>query len=129
VGGTESGGAGAGGGGGIPGTDGRGAVGPPITERQRLDFDETMTAPKFLEGPKIEYTPEALRNEVAGLMVVRCVVTDDGHVHECRVLNGLPFMDEAVVAVLQARRYTPAMRSGTPLEVNYTFRIRLRLPK
>jgi len=129
VGGAESAGAGNGIVGGIPGADSRGAFAATIAERPRVDFDETMTAPKFLDGPSIEYSAEALQQGVEGLMIVRCVVTVEGAVYGCRVLKSLPLMDEAVVAVLQARRYRPALLKGMPLEVNYTFRIRLRLPR
>jgi len=109
--------------------EGDGAAPSPGPSAPRVDFDESMTSPRFQEGPSIEYSPEALREQVEGLMVVRCIVTAEGRVYGCRVQNGLPFMDEAVLSVLQARRYTPAMRNGSPLEVNYTFRIRLRLPR
>jgi hypothetical protein len=33
-----------------------------------------------------------------------------------------------VVAVLQARRYTPAVLDGNPVECDYTFKIHFELP-
>jgi hypothetical protein len=50
-------------------------------------------------------------------------------VRDCQVLQGLPFMDEAVVEALQRRRYRPATRNGVPVGVSYLFRIHLRLPR
>ena len=114
---------------GIVGGGGGGEGGGGAASRERVDFDDTMTAPKLLDGPSIEYSIEALQQRIEGLMVVRCVVTVEGTVYGCRVLKSLPFMDEAVVSVLQARRYKPAMLNDVPLEVNYTFRIKLRLPR
>jgi len=114
--------------GGAPGGEGGAAAGAVPEPPARVDFSEEMTPPRLLEGPILEYTPEALDHRVEGLMIVRCVVTAEGVVHECRVLRGLPFMDRAVVAVLEGRRYAPATLNGRPLEVNYTFRIKLRLP-
>jgi len=114
--------------GGVPGGEGGGAVERSRASAPTTDFDETMTPPKFQEGPSIEYSAEGLQQRVEGLMIVRCVVTIEGRVYGCRVLKSLPHMDEAVVSVLEARRYTPATRNGVPLEVNYTFRIKLRLP-
>jgi len=115
--------------GGIPGgADG----GPPArpAEAATPDFDEgTMTRPVYLSGPSPEYTRRAIRHEVEGLMVVRCVVTAQGEVRACRVLQGLPFMDEAVVEALQRRRYRPAARGGVPVEVSYVFRLHLKLPR
>jgi protein TonB len=62
-------------------------------------------------------------------MVVRCVVTTEGRVHDCRVLKSLPFMDRAVIDALEKRRYKPATLGGRPVEVNYNFKITLRLPE
>jgi len=95
----------------------------------RVDFTEAMTPPKLLSGPGHDYTPGALEHRIGGLMIVRCVVTVEGVVHACGVVRGLPFMDGAVVEVLEGRRYAPATLNGEPLEVNYTFRIRLHLPR
>lgn len=115
--------------GGVLEGEGGGVVERSRAPATRTDFDDTMTAPKFQQGPSIEYSAEGLQQRVEGLMIVRCVVTVEGRVYGCRVIKSLPYMDEAVVSVLEARRYSPATRNGVPLEVNYTFRIRLRLPR
>ncbi len=87
-----------------------------------------MTPPAYVSGPSPEYTDQALEHEVQGTLLVKCVVTVEGRVHGCRVLRGLPYMDQAVVAALERRRYTPARLAGRPLEVDYTFRVNLTLP-
>lgn len=95
----------------------------------RVDFAEGMSPPVFVSGPEPEYTARAIDRGVEGLMVVRCVVTAQGTVHGCQVLRSLPFMDQAVVEALERRRYKPAALRGRPVEVNYTFRIKLALPR
>ena len=62
-------------------------------------------------------------------MVVKCVVTIEGVVRECRVIQNLPFMDRVVIEALERRRYKPALLQGRPIEVDYTFKIRLNLPQ
>jgi protein TonB len=62
-------------------------------------------------------------------MLVECIVSVDGAVRDCRVLRGLPFMDRAVVENLERRRYRPARLGGRPLDVAYTFTIRLKIPR
>ena len=94
-----------------------------------VEFNDAMTPPSVLSGPNPEYTQEAIDHEVEGLMVVKCIVSLQGIVHNCRVLQGLPFMDRQVVETLQRRRYSPALQQGKPIEVDYTFRIRLTLPQ
>jgi hypothetical protein len=55
-------------------------------------------------------------------------VTTAGVVRNCRVLEGLPYMNDAVVDALLRRRYSPArLGNGTAVDVEYTFRIRLKL--
>jgi periplasmic protein TonB len=94
-----------------------------------VEYDDAlMTPPERLSGPDPEYTYLARVHEVQGLMIVKCVVTILGVVRDCRVLQGLPYMEGAVVDALLRRRYTPArLADGRAVEVDYTFRIRLRL--
>jgi protein TonB len=53
----------------------------------------------------------------------------EGQVSDCRVVKSLPFMDRAVIEALERRRYTPALMGGKPVAVDYTFRIKLTLPR
>ncbi|MCA1825741.1 MAG: TonB family protein [Myxococcales bacterium] len=94
-----------------------------------VEFNDTMTAPAMISGPAPEYTPEALDRGIEGTMSVRCVVTVSGQVRNCKVLKGLPYMDSAVLRALQSRRYKPALADGKPVDVYYTFTIRLKLPQ
>jgi hypothetical protein len=99
-------------------------VGPPPP------FDEDrMSGPTKLSGPDPEYTPEAIDHQVEGAMEVRCVVTVTGRAHSCQVLKGLPFMTRPVVEALERRTYSPARLNGQPLDVQYTFRLNLKLPE
>ena len=99
------------------------------TAPQRMEFNDTMTPPRLISGPNPQYTDKALEHEVKGLIVVKCVITMEGVVHGCRVVQSLPFMDRAVIEALERRRYTPALLQGRPVEVDYTFKIRLTLPQ
>ncbi len=110
--------------GGVPG----GIVGGVVDSQARLEFDTRMTPPVYLSGPDPKYTARALEQEIEGLMIVKCVVTTDGRVYDCRVVKSLPYMDRAVIDALERRRYRPATLGGNPVEVDYTFRIRLVLP-
>jgi protein TonB len=95
----------------------------------RIEFDETlMTPPGRISGPDPEYNYLARSHNVQGLMLVKCIVNTEGVVRHCRVMQGLPYMDDAVVAALQRRRYTPArLGNGQAVEVEYIFHIRLQL--
>jgi TonB family protein len=94
-----------------------------------VEFNESMTAPTMISGPSPEYTQEAIDRGIEGTMQVRCVVTVAGQVRNCKVLKGLPYMDSAVIQALQGRNYRPAVADGKPVDVYYTFTIRLKLPQ
>jgi len=106
---------------------------PPATSppppKAPIDLDESKVQLTKLSGPDPEYTPKAVEREVEGVMLVKCVVTTEGTVHNCRVLKGLPFMDSAVVNALQRRKYKPYILNGQPTEIDYTFKIKLTLPQ
>ena len=112
--------------GGVVGGSSAGSTMPaPAEPPKRVEFDDTMARPVLVSGPRIAYTQQALDRGVDGEMVVKCVITVEGTVHDCRVLRGLPYMDRSVVEALEARRYRPATLAGSPLEVNYTFKVKL----
>jgi len=109
--------------GGVPG----GQVGDTGTEV--LPFGAGMTRPKKLSGPQPQYTREALAARVQGLMIVKCVITTQGRVERCRTIRSLPHMEQAVLDALYAQRYQPVTSQGRPVPVDYTFNIRLILPR
>lgn len=116
--------------GGVPGGIVGGVVDAADVARRPVEFDSrTMKDPAYLSGPTPQYTEKALEKEIQGLMVVKCVVTVDGRVHDCRVVRSLPFLDRSVIEALERRRYTPATQGGRPIEVDYTFKITMRLPE
>lgn len=116
--------------GGVPGGSLDAAPLPAAPAPPRVvKYDDTMTPPRLVSAPPLEYTEQALEREVEGVMVVECVVAVDGTVHACHVLASLPFMDRAVIDNLERRRYRPATLAGRPLDVQYTFTIRFKLPQ
>jgi protein TonB len=95
-----------------------------------VPYDGSMARPVLIWRPEIAYTQEALDHQVEGTMVVRCILRVDGTVRGCRVLKSLPFMREAVLSSLEQARYQPVrLPSGQPVEVIYTFEIKLVLPR
>jgi hypothetical protein len=87
-----------------------------------------MTQPVLLAGAPLEYTSEALAAHVSGFMAVRCTLTCRGEVKGCHVLKGLPHMSEAVISMLQSRRYLPVQYQDRPINVRYVFHIRVPPP-
>ncbi|NNC15435.1 TonB family protein [Corallococcus exiguus] len=110
-----------------------GAVGVPgiptaPTGTEVLPFTGGMTPPKMLSGSQFSYTLEARRAGVEGMIIAKCVITTEGRVRDCRIIKGLPFMDDAVLESLSSRTYQPLTFQGRPVNVSYTFNIRLKMP-
>ncbi len=94
-----------------------------------ISFGQGMEPPKLISGAPIQYTREALEARVAGLMIVKCVITTEGAIERCRIIKPLPHMEQAVLDSLYAQRYKPVTFQGRPVQVDYTFNIRLSLPR
>jgi protein TonB len=84
-----------------------------------------MTRPQRVSGREPQLTPEARAERVRGTALVRCVVTREGRVTNCRLLNGLPYMEQELLEALSTWRVTPVTAQGKPLDVDYTFVVRI----
>jgi serine/threonine-protein kinase len=94
-----------------------------------IPYGQGMTRPEQLDGKEITYTREALAAKVQGVMLVRCTITKQGKVENCRILKPVPHMETAVVEALQSRIYKPILYKGQPVAVDYVFNIKLQLPR
>jgi protein TonB len=93
-----------------------------------VPFTPDMTAPKLISGQAPVYTRQALEAHVEGTMIVQCIINTAGTVGGCRVLQSVPFMEEAVLSALRTRRYSPVTKNGKPIDVAYVFRVHLVMP-
>ncbi|HME90721.1 MAG TPA: TonB family protein, partial [Myxococcaceae bacterium] len=96
---------------------------------QVLPFGEGMTRPQRIEGRDPQYTREALEAHIAGVMLVKCVITIEGRLENCRVVKPVPFMEKAVLDALSTWRYKPVLYQGRPVSVDYLITVRLVLPQ
>lgn len=99
------------------------------TGEEVLPFGAGMTPPQLLStGVELRYTSDAARAHVSGVIIAKCTITREGDVQNCRIIRGLPFMDEAVMESLTSRHYRPVTFQGRNVSVSYTFHIKLSLP-
>ncbi|WNZ64812.1 energy transducer TonB [Myxococcus sp. MxC21-1] len=103
--------------------------GQEATGTDVMPFGQGMSPPRLMGSPGIEYTHQALAARVEGTMIAKCVITVSGDVTDCRIIKGLPHMNEAVLDALHNRRYTPVQYQGRTVSVSYVFTLRLKLPR
>lgn len=110
----------------IPNLTGGSGQGPTGTEV--LPFGQGMTPPAQVRVTPIDFTPQARAARVEGTIIAKCVITVEGSVRNCRIIKGLPHMDEAVVNALETWRYRPVTYQGKAVSVSYVFTVRLKQP-
>lgn len=98
----------------------------PLGAGEPVAFEPAaMTRPQRVSGREPQLTAEARAERVRGTALVRCVVTREGRVTNCRLLNGLPYMEQELLEALSTWRVTPVMSQGKALDVDYTFVVRI----
>jgi hypothetical protein len=70
--------------------------------------------------------PELAARHVSGLIVVGCVLTEQGVIENCDVVKPLEGATDWAIAKLKSTRYTPVTLDGKPVRVRYVYSIRLR---
>jgi TonB family protein len=90
-----------------------------------------VTAPTVVTRVPVRYPPEALRQQIQGTVILRCVVEPDGTVSTAvvvRSIDGRYGLDEEAVKAVKQWRFEPGRRNGvvvrvaTPVSVTFTFR-------
>lgn len=88
-----------------------------------------MVHPDLVCGREPAYTAEAKAQNVEGLVTAKCLITREGRVKDCKIVQSLAPMDAPVLEALESRRYTPVLFKGQPVAVDYVFNIKLAAPK
>jgi len=73
---------------------------------------ETTIAPIALSKVMPAYPPEARKEAIDAVVVVRFVVTEDGQVADIEVVDGHPLLDHVVTEALKKWRFRPGLISG-----------------
>lgn len=77
-----------------------------------------VSAPKLLKIVQPQYTADAMRAKVQGVVVLECIVMPDGTVSEARVKRSLPFgLDDEAIKAARQWRFSPGLRQGEPVPV------------
>ena len=93
-----------------------------------IPFGQGMTRPTQIAGTQPQYNAQAIAARVEGKVLVRCVITVEGTVRDCKVIKGVPMLDEITLAALRSSRFTPITYRGKPESVEYLFTFNFKLP-
>lgn len=101
---------------------------PPTPDPAKtVPFDPAaMTPPEYISGPEVTFPDYEDVPVVPRTALVKCVITADGSVTDCRVLRSVPGFDRHLIRLLEERHYEPAKLRGEPVAVEYTFKVTVR---
>jgi TonB family protein len=79
-----------------------------------------VTTPVLRQEVKPQYTADAMRAKIQGVVVVECVVNTDGTVGKAEVIRSLDRnfgLDQEALKAVRQWRFDPGMRQGQPVPV------------
>jgi len=85
-----------------------------------------LTLPRVLREVKPQYTADAMRAKVQGMVLLACVVRADGTVGQVRVIRSLDptfGLDQQAIAAAKLWRFAPGTRFGEPVAVQITIEL------
>ncbi len=107
------------------------AAGPAVAQSagdQVYKPGEGVTAPTVVKDVKPNYTPDAMRRRVQGLVGMSCVVKADGNVGDCTVTRPLDdALDQEAVRVAKQWQFKPGMKDGQPVAVEVSIEMSFTL--
>lgn len=89
-----------------------------------------ITNPRVLKEVKPQYTADAMRAKVQGVVWLECIVLPDGTVGEAKVIRSLDpvfGLDQEAVKAARQWRFVPGMRQNEPVPVIVTIELTFTL--
>jgi protein TonB len=115
--------------GGIPGGQLGGVIGgiissalsiamiPKLEPVKRIRVSQGVTRGMVINKTEPKYPKIALAAHVAGVVLLKAVISKDGEVKELQVVSGHPLLAPAALDAVKQWRYRPYLLSGEPVEV------------
>jgi protein TonB len=89
---------------------------------------EIRSCAKLIRDAEAEYTPEARKAKLQGIVKVHCVVGANGKISEATVIQGLGMgLDESALAAVKKYRFSPATLDKKPVPVSITIEVPFEL--
>lgn len=86
------------------------------------------TPPRAISTAEPEYTDEARKNRIQGVVTVSILVTEEGNPIDPQIIHSLdPGLDEKAIECALQYRFRPAMHEGTPIATRITIEMNFRL--
>jgi TonB family protein len=86
-----------------------------------------MQPPLKIKNVPPLYPPEALAQQVTGVVIIEATIDSAGLVRDTRVLRSIQMLDEAAVDAVRQWEFEPTMMNGAPVPVVMTVTVNFTL--
>jgi TonB family protein len=84
-----------------------------------LDHAGRPSVPKVIYGPPPEFTDEARRKKIQGVVTLRITVSETGNVTDAVVTKGLGYgLDQRAIETIHRWKFKPALKDGEPISTS-----------
>jgi len=89
-----------------------------------------VKAPVALYKVEPQYSEEARKERISGIVILEVVIDKTGSVRDAVVLKPLPFgLDQAALDAVKQWKFRPGMMNGEPVDVIFNLTVNFRLDK
>jgi TonB family protein len=90
--------------------------------------ESNVTPPRVIFMPDPEYSEQARRKKIQGVVVLSVTVATDGSTHDIKIVKGLGYgLDEKAVEAARRWKFKPALKDGEPIEKEIAAEVSFRL--
>jgi protein TonB len=100
---------------------------PPPPPAPIVQVAEAATPPIARSKTMPAYPEDARKQGIEALVIVKFIVTEDGHVDDVRIVKGHPLFDDAVLTSVRQWSFEPATLDGHPVRMARMVKIPFRL--
>ena len=105
-----------------------GAMAQQTAQARVYKTGDGVSAPVLVKEVKPQYTPEAMRARVQGIVALECVVQPDGTIGDVDVTKSLDAgLDEEAIKAVRQWRFEPGKKDGKPVPVRVTLEMTFTL--
>ncbi len=98
---------------------------PPVQEPVRVGGQ--IKEPKKIKNVNPTYPDIARQARVQGVVILECVISPQGAVTTCKILRGIPLLNDSALEAVKQWTYTPTLLNGVPVPVIMTVTVNFKL--
>jgi len=104
------------------------ASAPQVAESRVYKPGDGVSAPVVIKKVKPQYTADAMRAKIEGVVTLECVVKTDGTIGDVKVTTSLDAgLDQEAIKAVKQWRFEPGTKDGKPVPVLITLEMTFTL--